>query len=252
LTIRSGNGFQILDVYADENRTDKKEIPQEPAGWNSWDYYRWTITEEEALANAEFIAKDPVLSKYVKKFTIDDGWQYAYGEWNANPYFPHGMKYLADELKKLGFEPGLWICPMILEPHSMKAQLDGDLCFLSEEGFPCEGFNCMNRIGMVLDPTIKQVQDYIEQTIRRYADMGYMHFKLDFLASVMHAKRSVNPSVPRGHYIRDIIAAARRGAAGRARILGCGFPLIGGDIVDSCRVSGDIHARWSSIKNNER
>lgn len=252
LTIRAGDGFQILDVYGDENRKTEKEQKVEPAGWNSWDYYRWTITEDEVLANARFIANDPVLSKYVKKFTIDDGWQYAYGEWDANPYFPHGMKYLAKELKKMKFEPGLWICPMICEPHSMMAQLDGELFFRSEAGHPCCMYNCMNRMGMVLDPTNKKVQDHIENLIRKYTDMGYMHFKLDFLMYIMKAVRSCHPSVPRGHYIREVIAAARRGAAGRARILGCGFPLYGGDIVDSCRISSDIHARWGSIKSNER
>ena len=72
----SRNGFELMDAYADENCDVKKEFAAPSAGWNSWDYYRWTITEDEVLKNAEFIAKDPVLSKHVKRIIVDDGWQY--------------------------------------------------------------------------------------------------------------------------------------------------------------------------------
>ena len=120
----SSDGFSMLEAYAEENRDEKKNFDSPSAGWNSWDYYRWTITEEEVLSNAEFIAGDPVLSKHVKRIIVDDGWQYCYGEWEANSFFPSGMKHLAQELTKMGFEPGLWFAPAIAEPHSRIAQLD--------------------------------------------------------------------------------------------------------------------------------
>ncbi|MEG1980031.1 MAG: hypothetical protein RR060_04860, partial [Victivallaceae bacterium] len=105
LTICHGNnGFNMMKAYAVENKSVEKDFDYLIArGWNSWDYYRWTITEDEVLSNAEFIAKDPVLSKYIKRIIIDDGWQYCYGEWEANPLFPSGMEALAKELKKMGF-----------------------------------------------------------------------------------------------------------------------------------------------------
>ncbi|MEI8248816.1 MAG: hypothetical protein WCI51_23510, partial [Lentisphaerota bacterium] len=78
------DGFQLMYDWADANIEVKKDFTDMTApGWNSWDYYRWTITEEEVLTNAEFIARDPVLSKHVKRIIVDDGWQYCYGEWEA-------------------------------------------------------------------------------------------------------------------------------------------------------------------------
>ncbi len=253
LTFRSGDGFRLFDVYASENREEGKDkIKPEPAGWNSWDYYRWTVTEEEVLKNAEFIASDKVLSKYVKKFIIDDGWQYAYGEWDANKFFPHGMEWLAKQLKKLKFEPGLWMAPLICEPHSYMYQMDRELFAMSDSGYPMLAFECMGRRGLALDPTNPRVRKYLEDLIRRYTDMGYKHFKLDFLASITNCRRFYDPLVPRGDLVRLAIEAAKRGAAGRARILGCGYSFSAGGIVDSCRIGGDIHAAWDDIRRNEK
>lgn len=146
MTLRVGDGFRMLAAYGDENKTEDKDFSQIVApGWNSWDYYRWTVTEDEVMENAEFIAHDPVLSKHVKKIIVDDGWQYAYGEWKANSYFPHGMKWLAKNIKKLGFKPGLWICPTIAEPHSWIAQMEPDMLGKAENGQPTLCFDCMRR-----------------------------------------------------------------------------------------------------------
>ena len=50
------------------------------------------------MKNAEFIANDPVLKQHVKRIIVDDGWQYCYGEWEANSLFPQGMKWLAGKI----------------------------------------------------------------------------------------------------------------------------------------------------------
>ena len=86
VTIEAGDGFALLENWTGGNIECPRDFSTPPeAGWNSWDYYRWTITEEEVLKNAEFIARDPVLSKHVKRIIIDDGWQYCYGESAPTP-----------------------------------------------------------------------------------------------------------------------------------------------------------------------
>ena len=47
-----GDGFELLNEYASEQKYVKRDFsaPPEP-GWNSWDYYRWTVTEKEVLKN---------------------------------------------------------------------------------------------------------------------------------------------------------------------------------------------------------
>ncbi len=252
LTLRAGDGFAMMHTYADENVTEKKDFSEFTApGWNSWDYYRWTITEDEVLENAEFIAHDPVLSKHVKKIIVDDGWQYCYGEWHANHLFPHGMEYLAKKIKKLGFKPGLWIAPTIIEPHSWIAQMETDMLGRGENGQPCLCWQCMRRYAFVLDPTTEKARKFIYDLFDRYAGYGYEYFKLDFLGSTNLARQFADKKAGRGHIMENTIGVARQAVQGRAQILGCNYNYNGGMAhVDMARVGGDIHARWDSIKEN--
>ena len=248
-----GDGFGLMLDYAEENRgKEKKDFSKTvQPGWNTWDYYRWTITEDEVLANAEFIARDPVLSKHVKKIIVDDGWQYAYGEWYANYLFPHGMKYLADKIKKLGMEPGLWVAPVILEPHSQIAQTHPEMLAKGEGGLPLLCWQCMKRYGFILDPTVEKSRQFLRDTFERLIGYGYTYFKLDFLGGVLDARRFTDTKVPRGHLMDLSIGTIYRAVAGRARILGCNYLFGGGpDIADAVRIGNDIHAKWTCIKKN--
>ena len=246
------NGFILMENYADENLEKEKDfsVPVS-AGWNTWDFYRWTITEEEVLKNAEFIANDPVLSKHVKRIIVDDGWQYCYGEWEANHYFPNGMKYLADKLTELGFEPGLWFAPTIVEPHSPIAQLDYDMLAQSEGGQPCFAYECMGRKGFLLDPTQEKVDKHLKKVFKRYADMGYKYFKLDFMGQTMKARKFADNMIPHSEIARLIVKSVYEAVGDRATVLGCNYQFKGGtDFVDTVRIGSDIHARWKSIKDN--
>ena len=253
LTLKcSTNGFALMEDYADENLENEKDFNAAlSAGWNTWDFYRWTISEEEVLKNAEFIANDPVLSKHVKRIIVDDGWQYCYGEWEANHYFPNGMKYLAEKLTELGFEPGLWFAPTIVEPHSPIAQLDYDMLAQSEGGQPCFAYECMGRKGFLLDPTQEKVDKHLRKIFKRYADMGYKYFKLDFMGQTLKARKFADNTVPHSEIARLIVKSVHEEVSGQATVLGCNYQFKGGtDFVDTVRIGGDIHAKWSSIQEN--
>ena len=252
ITLRSGDGLALLEAYGESAAEPRKDFTEAPeCGWNSWDYYRWTVTEDEVMENAEFIAADPVLRRHVKRIIVDDGWQYCYGEWEPNPLFPGGMKKLAERLRGLGFKPGLWFAPAIVEPHCRIAQLDGDMLALSEGGQPCLGYSCMERNGFLLDPTVPKSRRFLEALFDRYAGMGYAYFKLDFLAAALQARRFHDRSVPRSRILRLLMDAVSRGVAGRAEILGCNYPFgTGAGFVDAVRVGSDIHSDWKSIRRN--
>lgn len=248
----SNEPFKLMSRWADEQVEAKRDFAEliKP-GWNSWDYYRWTITEEEVLENAEFIARDPVLSKHIKRIIIDDGWQYCYGEWDANSLFPSGMEYLAKQLTKMGFEPGLWLAPAIFEPQSRIAQLDGEMLAKAENGLPCIAFECMRRYGFVIDPTTAKARKFLYNLFDRYAKMGYRYFKLDFLGQTLNARKFADGSAGRGEIVRKIVEPITQAVKGRAVIMGCNYPYMSGaDLVDTVRVGGDIHATWSGIKEN--
>ena len=252
VTLQWGSGVEILEEYGTKNAAIRQDFSNPPEyGWNSWDYYRWTITEEEVLKNAEFIAADPVLKQHVKRIIIDDGWQYCYGEWEANPYFPSGMKKLAEKIRDLGFKPGLWLAPSIVEPQSRIAQWDYDMLACSEGGQPCMDYECMERRGFLLDPTREKSRKFLTELFDRYAGMGYEYFKLDFLAATMKAARFHDRSVPRCKILPLLLDAICRGVDSRAEILGCNYPFYNGNrFVRAVRVGGDIHSRWDSIKHN--
>jgi melibiase-like protein len=247
----SKKGHSLMIDWAKDNLEKKKEIADPKHGWNTWDYYRWTITEEEVLKNAGFIASDPVLSKHIKRIIIDDGWQYCYGEWDANPLFPSGMKSLADKLNGMGFEAGLWFAPTIIEPHSRIAQVHSDMLAMGESGLPCLAYECMKRKGFVLDPTKEKVQKWLFDLFQRYTEMGYKYFKLDFLYQTLKAPHFHDKSVPKGKIMRKIMEPIYNASKGKASILGCNFQFEGGTkYVDDVRVSGDIHSSWHAIETN--
>ena len=253
VTFRSSrDGFQLMNEWANTNIDVVKDFSGiAKPGWNSWDYYRWTITEDEVLKNAEFIAGDPILSKHVKRIIVDDGWQYCYGEWDANKFFPHGMEYLAKELTKMGFEPGLWFAPSIVEPHSPIAQLHEEMLARGESGFPCLGYSCMERYGFILDPTVPSVQKHLHDLFARYAKMGYKYFKLDFLNSTLNARQFADRRVPRSKIVNKLLAPIYDAVHGQALILGCNYPfLAGNEYVDAVRIGADIHSTWQGINEN--
>lgn len=252
VTIESGDGFAMLEAWTGRNLECRQDFSNAAGpGWNSWDYYRWTVTAEEVLKNAEFIARDPVLSKHVKRIIVDDGWQYCYGEWEANPHFADGMESLARELTKMSFEPGLWFAPSIVEPHCFIAQRNPEMLGLSRGGQPCLAYECMRRFGFVLDPTVEKTRSHLQKLFARYAAMGYKYFKLDFLNSTLGAPRFHDSSVPRSEIVRKLLEPIHAGIAGRAGILGCNYPFLAGNrLVEAVRIGADIHARWPNIRNN--
>ena len=250
--LRFGDGFELLESYASEQKYTVRDFSTPPApGWNSWDYYRWTITEKEVLKNAEFIARDPVLSRHIKRIIIDDGWQYCYGEWEANPLFPGGMKSLAAEIRALGFTPGLWLAPGIIEPHCRIAQLDYDMLGQSIGGQPALVYECMKRHGFVLDPTVAKSRKFLRELFDKCCNWGYEYFKLDFIEKVMNAPRFADRSVPRSRIIAKLMEPITEGVAGRAEIMGCNYPFMAGNtFVSAVRTGSDIQSDWKNIRGN--
>lgn len=141
-------------------------LPQEMIyGGNNW-YYAYGESSHASLkADAALQAK---LSEGlpVRPFMVaDDGWQQnrCAGPWLPNE--KHGdMKVLADEMKAMGVQPGLWVRLLYSEdpavPESWKLLRSGERKYL--------------------DPTVPGVQDLIRADIARIRGWGYRLLKHDF------------------------------------------------------------------------
>lgn len=248
----SSDGHSLLTSWAESQISVSEPEPVPPeSGWNSWDYYRWTITEDEVCRNAELIAGDPILSRHIKHVIVDDGWQYCYGEWEPNCFFPSGMRKLARTLRRMGFVPGLWFAPTIAEPHSRAAQLEPDCLAKGASGFPCLAFSCMERKGFILDPTHPKVRAEWSRLFRKYRDYGIDYFKLDFMAWTVPNRVFWDRSAKPGELMHRILTPIRAAVGPSTRILGCNcnFEDLRG-LADEVRVSSDIHAQWVSTKAN--
>ena len=108
------NPFAALESYA-QAIGDVHQVRLNPPinGWCSWFSFFGAITEAEVLRQAEFAARHlkPFGFEYMQ---VDDGFYRAFGDWEGNDRFPHGMKWLAERIRATGLKPGIWLAPYVI------------------------------------------------------------------------------------------------------------------------------------------
>lgn len=163
---------------------DRKRCPVVPTGWMSWNTYFDKASAEDNLAEARIGKK--YLQPFGCEFWSIESWQGNSDQlpvrdfYNMNlevneKQFPKGMKALADEIRLLGFRPGLWMAPFgtgnelfYKEHHSW---------FLHDKnGKPISSWNGK----YTLDPTVREAREHLRE-IHRIAsrEWGYEFFKID-------------------------------------------------------------------------
>ncbi|NQT50938.1 alpha-galactosidase, partial [bacterium] len=184
LTFELERGYYRSRYVPHYSPIDKTRCPSPPTGWMSWNVYFDTAGEEENLAEARVGAEH--LKPFGLEFWSVESWQdnsdtlpvSQFHNLTLRPHpgqFPHGMKWLADEIRALGFRPGVWTVPFGT----------GDEAFYAErrEWFlhDADGRPLHNWCGRyVLDPSQPAVRQHMEDTHRTMAeDWGYEFFKID-------------------------------------------------------------------------
>jgi len=86
------------------------------SGWCSWYYYYTKVTEQDVLSNLEYFEQHKDLD--ISLIQLDDGYQTGIAEWGIynekfNSKFPHGVKWLAEQIHSSGFKAGLWVAPFL-------------------------------------------------------------------------------------------------------------------------------------------
>ena len=81
-------------------------------GWWSWTAFYFGLNEGAALTNATWEAEHLKRFGY-DVFHIDEGYQYARGEYTTPDaaMFPHGLAPLEYKVRGLGLTPGIWTAP---------------------------------------------------------------------------------------------------------------------------------------------
>lgn len=217
------------------------------AGYSSW-YNRYDkITDETITEDLEGCAK---VLKPGDLFQIDDGWQIAVGDWEANPArFPRGMKASVEDIHAKGFLAGLWLAPYSAQRSSsiMKEHPDW---LLTRDGSPWyAGCNWGGFFSLDIDNPA--VQDHLKGVFDKiFNEWGFDLVKLDFLYSAAPWETT------RGRFLGEsrggrMCRAMRylREWCGDGLILGCGVPL--GPAfgqVDYCRIGCDASLDWENTR----
>lgn len=223
--------------------------PSIPTGWCSWYYYYQNISEDSILQNlnaaARYFRKTGL--KYIQ---IDDGFQRFAGDWETNEKFPHGHRWLVDQIHKKGFLAGLWVAPFAVAESSSVFRDHPDWLLRDERDSLKEFFANDWWGGRIysLDPSLPQVRVWLEELFYTItARWGYDYVKIDFLYFAAEGG-TYRQNVSSAQAYQMGLEAIRRGVGSERLILGCGAP-IGSSIgyVDGMRIGQDVYAGWGGI-----
>lgn len=206
-----------------------------PRVWCSWYSFYRGITEELLLEVLEALEGYPF-----EVFQIDDGWQRALGDWEANEGFPRGMAYLAKRIREKGLRPGLWLAPFLVTEESPLYRSHPEWILRDPEGRPIPaGFNWGTPL-YALDAGSPEVVDWVVSLVQKALAWGYEYLKLDFLYAA-----ALPGAEGEGRY-RKALEAVRE-AAGEAYLLLCGAPILASlGIADGLRVGPDVAPYWDN------
>jgi len=158
------------------------------AGWWSWTAYYFGLNQGTALTNATWLSEHLRDFGY-NFFHIDEGYQYARGEY-ATPdaaLFPDGMNALESRIRALGLTPGIWTAPFEVSQRSWIYENHQDWLVHNAAGRPIRaGWVIAEEPRLdplyVLDCTDPGAQDYLRQTyVTLTKDWGIRYIKLDFM-----------------------------------------------------------------------
>jgi alpha-galactosidase len=157
-----------------------------PMGWWSWTAYYGAINEGESLANADWLSQH-LKSLGYKYFQIDEGYQYARGEYvTANAtQFPDGMGFVAHRILGDGLTVGLWTAPFEVTTRAWVYEHHKDWLVHNAKGQPIPiGDVWEQHIDTLyaLDTTNPGAQEYLRQTYKTLVrEWGVRFIKLDFM-----------------------------------------------------------------------
>ncbi len=203
-----------------------------PTGWSDWYTYYGHATEADILRNL-----DSAEGMGLELLQVDDGWERAWGDWQANDGFPSGTAGLAAAIAARGLTPGIWMAPLLVDrstttylEHPDWWVRDGDGAELTDGACNCA----------TIDVTRPDAAAWVQDQIRARVDEGWTYLKLDFLYA--GAREGVRAEEVTGAQAYSLATQLLRDAAGEDTwILACGAPMLPSvGFADSWRSGADI------------
>lgn len=168
------------DLYRNNLIRGKFKDKKRPILINNWEATYFDFDTDKLLAIAKEAAKVGI-----EMLVMDDGWfghrnsdNSSLGDWIVNENkIKGGLKYLVDEVNKLGLEFGIWFEPEMISPDSDLYREHPDWCIYIEGRTPA-----LCREQYVLDLTRKEVVDYVYNSIKNVlssADIKYVKWDMN-------------------------------------------------------------------------
>jgi len=241
---------------------DRRRCPRAPTGWMSWNVYFDKAGAKENLDEAR------VAAKYLKPFGLEI---WSIESWQDNSYwipvsdfhnldlsclkeqFPEGMKKLADDIRALGFRPGMWM-PLYGTGNEEFYKAHKEWFMHDEKGVPLSTWNGR----YTLDTSVPEALDHLRKITRIASrEWGYEFFKFDGMGnkpkieSAYFQSRRRNPA-DRDWFINSV-KAMREGVGEDRIVLGSMADFTGAEIgcLDASRLGADIASLYHGMEPAE-
>lgn len=234
--------FSGLETYADlVGRLYRVRLNPIINGWCSWFVTYGDVTEKDILRHAEFVARE--LKPYgMEWIQIDDGYQTAFGNWEGNAKFPHGMKWLAGRIRELGLKPGIWVAPFAISADTDIAKQHPEWLVQGDNGEPQPIVpEHQQQAQYILDVTHPGSRKWLEGLFRAITqEWGYDFVKTDFVEwTILAAERYGDPTVSKAQAYRLGCQIMREAMGSERHLLDCGPAPMAVGLIDSMRIELD-------------
>ncbi len=226
-----------------------------PMGWWSWTAYYAAIDEGETLANADWLSQH-LNSLGYNFFQIDEGYQYARGEYvTANAtQFPDGMRFVARRILRDGLTVGLWTAPFEVSSRAWVYEHHKDWLVHNAKGqpIPLEDVWKQNVDTLyALDTTHPGAQEYLRQTYKTLVrDWGVRFIKMDFMDTTAIEGFYYRPNTTALEAQRIGLQVIRDTVGDDVLLDKDGSPMLNPvGIVDTGRISADTGHSFARSKN---
>jgi hypothetical protein len=171
---------------------------------------------------------------------VDDSREMSLGDWDdVTEKMPRGHTRMAEQMKKAGVIPGVWITPFYVGTGSRLFREHPEWIATDEKGVPFlpgyAGIPCG-----ILDSTVPGAREHLRQLGQTWRERGYGYIMTDFLRSHYFAPCFADKTLTKTEAHRIALEALREGFGDDVYWLACTAlpgPCMG--LADGFRVSGD-------------